>query len=101
MVVRPYYEYYINYNHSSTFSVVIKYINAQYIVTGSSIVIVYVLSKTRTLVVGLNTPFSLTRKAVKGTTIDLLITSDFCMLTQKPKFQKSSRYVRIISLYTI
>ena len=39
-------------------------------VTGSSIVIVYVLSKTRTL-------FSLTRKAVKGTTIDLLITSDF------------------------
>ena len=37
---------------------------------------------------GLNTLFSLTRKAVKGTTIDLLITCNFFMFTQEPKFQK-------------
>ena len=29
MVLGPYYEYYINYNHSNTFSVVHIYINAQ------------------------------------------------------------------------
>ena len=56
-------------------------------VTGSSIDIVYVLSKTRyTLLFDLNTLFLLTRNAVKD--IDLLITSDLLMLTQKPKFQK-------------
>ena len=46
------------------------------------------LVKQEHLLFGLNTLFSLTRKAVKGTTIDLLITSDFFMFTQKPKFQK-------------
>ena len=59
-------------------------------VTGTSIVIVYVLSKTRTLVVWIKYSIFINSQGSEryGTTIDLLITSDLYMFTQKPKFQK-------------